>query len=289
MAYPAEYLSDDSNKLFQQFLGSGTTIISPAGFIYDERSGNVVVSMGTQGAVVGDPPAGNWRRVSVGPYAPIDFSLFNKTRAALLEWTVWMPGLAFAVSAIAAVLVFTRICERISIAEIITAISVFLAFPFFMIFVHEQTPREWGFGLREAAPFAPAAVGAALSLRWRAAGMVTGLVCWIYSALFSVLTALLVWLFKPWDASAATLYTVGVVLGIVAIFTARPPRRELPIVLGALAAALPLTALGVTFGALARFRFEFAKPVFLALSICLALALARILNRQERRNSTTAR
>ena len=143
LAYPAEYLGDDSNKLFQQFLGSGTTMISPAGFIYDERSGNVVVSMGTQGAVVGDP-AGNWRRVSVGPYAPIDFSLFNKTRAALFEWTVWMPGLAFAVSAIAAVLVFTRICERISIAEIITAISVFLAFPFFMTFVHEQTPPGMG-------------------------------------------------------------------------------------------------------------------------------------------------
>ena len=152
-----------------------------------------------------------------------------------------------------------------------------------------KLPPEWGFGVREAAPFAPAAVGAALSLRWRAAGMVTGLVCWIYSALFSGLTALLVWLFKPWDADAATLYIVGVALGIVAIFTARPPRRDLPIVLGALAAALPLTALGVTFGALAGFRFEFAKPVFLALSIGLALALARILNRQERRDSTIAR
>ena len=282
LAYPAEYLSDDANKLFQQFLGGGVTIVRPVGLIYDERSGNVIVSMGTQGAVVVEPN-GDWRRVSVGPHVPIDFSLINKTRAALLEWTIWLPGLAFAVSAIAAVLVFIRICERISTAETAIAILISLAFPFSLLFVGERTPPEWGIWWW---PFALVAVGAALSLRWRAARMVTGLVCWIYSALISTFAALLVWIAEPWDADGAPTYIAGIVLGIVAILMSRPPRRDLPAVLGALAAALPLTALGVAFGAVAGFRFDFSKPVFLAFAIILALALARILNR---RNSPTER
>ena len=55
------------------------------------------------------------------------------------------------------------------------------------------------------------------------------------------------------------------------------------------AAALPLTALGAAFGAVAGFRFEFSKPVFLAFAIILALAFAWVLNRSERRNSPTER
>lgn len=133
-------------------------------------------------------------------------------------------------------------------------------------------------------PFALVAVGAALSLRWRAARMVTGLVCWIYSALISTFAALYVWIAEPWDAAGAPVYIVGIVLGIVAIFMARPPRRDLPAVLGALAAALPLTAFGAAFGAVAGFRFDFSKPVFLAFAIILALALARVLNRRNSQN-----
>ena len=52
---------------------------TPYSIFYDERSGNLIVAMGLQGVVVGDPGE-TWTRVAVGHYAPIDFSFINKVR-----------------------------------------------------------------------------------------------------------------------------------------------------------------------------------------------------------------
>ena len=51
----------------------------PQDVLYDVNSGNVIVAMGLQGVVVRTPDA-LWRRVGVGPYEPIDYSLANRAR-----------------------------------------------------------------------------------------------------------------------------------------------------------------------------------------------------------------
>lgn len=90
---------------------------------------------------------------------------------------------------------------------------------------------------------------------------------------------------SPMDPADSLVIPIGAAVAVWA--WRRPPARaeSLRVRLG-LAAALPLTALGVAFGAVAGFRFDFSKPVFLAFAIILALAFARVLNR---RNSQTER
>ena len=71
------------------------TVIEPQAIHYDDRSGNVIVAMGLQGVVVGTPD-GNWARVAVGPYYPVDFSVYGRLRR-LNQTVLW--SMAFALSA----------------------------------------------------------------------------------------------------------------------------------------------------------------------------------------------
>ena len=82
--YSTEYLRGGANEWLQNHetssLGSRILATRPSAILYHAESGNVIVAMGIQGAVV-ETPDGVWRRVGVGPYLPTDFSFRGKTRA----------------------------------------------------------------------------------------------------------------------------------------------------------------------------------------------------------------
>ena len=80
--------------------GDRKTFIEPQAIHYDEQSGNVIATMGLQGVVVGTPD-GKWARVAVGPYYPVDFSIYGRLRR-LNQTVLW--SMAFALSASLAVL-----------------------------------------------------------------------------------------------------------------------------------------------------------------------------------------
>ncbi|MCY4530455.1 MAG: hypothetical protein OXD46_15685 [Chloroflexi bacterium] len=100
VAYSARYLREPGNINLQRHvtrdLGPREITTEPYSIIYDERSGNVVVAMGLQGAVVGTPD-GQWNRVAVGSFAPTDFSIVTKV-LLLREWELWLVALALAFS-----------------------------------------------------------------------------------------------------------------------------------------------------------------------------------------------
>ena len=108
LVYSTEYLRGDANEWIQgnappktgwnhRFLAT-----HPRAIIYHPDSGNVIATMGIQGAAV-ETPDGRWHRVAVGPYAPTDFSFSAKTRTLMKSgWVVGGIALALSLSALAA-------------------------------------------------------------------------------------------------------------------------------------------------------------------------------------------
>ena len=89
-AYSAAYLRDDANRILQDRATFVVVTTAPQSIAYDDRSGNVIIAMGSQGVVVGSSHGG-WQRVAVQEYAPTDFSV--SARRGLLRsfpafWTM---------------------------------------------------------------------------------------------------------------------------------------------------------------------------------------------------------
>ena len=100
VAYSAAYLQERGNIELQTHatrdFGRREITSKPYSLIYDGRSGNVVVAMGLQGAVVGTPE-GKWTRVAVGRYEPTDFSIVTKL-LLLRDWRLWLATLSLTFS-----------------------------------------------------------------------------------------------------------------------------------------------------------------------------------------------
>ncbi len=87
-------------------------VIEPQAIHYDERSGNVIAATGLQGVVVGTPD-GNWTRVGVGPYQPVDFSVLGRVKR-LNHRVMWTMGVALAASFTAFALVISLLQPNVS-------------------------------------------------------------------------------------------------------------------------------------------------------------------------------
>ena len=87
-------------------------VIEPQAIHYDERSGNVIAATGLQGVVVGTPE-GNWTRVGVGPYQPVDFSVLGRVKR-LNHRVMWTMGVALAASFTAFALVISLLQPNVS-------------------------------------------------------------------------------------------------------------------------------------------------------------------------------
>ena len=83
VVYSYEYLQGGGNRWMQALEKrniEGRVIATwPPSLFYDDQSGNLIVAMGVQGVVV-VAPDGTATRVTVGPYAPTDFSFRSKAR-----------------------------------------------------------------------------------------------------------------------------------------------------------------------------------------------------------------
>ena len=79
----------------QEGEGEKLVVTEPINITYHESTGHVVASLGIQGVLVGDSSE-TWRRVSVGEFAPTDFSFFNKARL-MFSTTFWLAAVAIAV------------------------------------------------------------------------------------------------------------------------------------------------------------------------------------------------
>ena len=154
--YSTVYLQDESNAWAQRYSTKGlrsdlTDMYSdaeqlvsdgPVNIVYDERTGNLVVAMGLQGALVGTPGE-EWHRVTVGRFAPTDFSFLAKARL-MLSAGFWLASLGFSLSVIAATLVFWegsgradgpvydwhRVLRRVGIGLLLFVVSAPLLFIF---------------------------------------------------------------------------------------------------------------------------------------------------------------
>ena len=107
--YSTGYLQDESNVWAQRYdtkrLRSDLTGMyqdtedfvadGPINIVYDERTGNLVVAMGLQGALVG-APGERWERVAVGRFTPTDFSFPGKSALDVFgQFLAGFTGLLF--------------------------------------------------------------------------------------------------------------------------------------------------------------------------------------------------
>lgn len=112
--YSTEFLSDQSNIWLQTIetrrLYSRVITETPYDMVYDESSGNVIVSMGLLGVLVGAPD-GEWLPVDVGYYfIPVDFSFSNKLDHLITRH--WASFLALSIAVVAAASTISNLRRR---------------------------------------------------------------------------------------------------------------------------------------------------------------------------------
>ena len=88
----------------QTTVGFGKRLLTTSlqAITYDPVSGNVLLAAGLQGAVVGTPD-GEWTRVAVGSYAPVQSSTADKLRELLTDRAFWTTALALSLTVTALV------------------------------------------------------------------------------------------------------------------------------------------------------------------------------------------
>ena len=123
-AYSAAYLTDAANRILQHRATSVVLTTTPQGIAYDNRNGNVIVAMGSQGVVVGTSD-GSWHRVAVHRYTPTDFSV--SARMGLL-WSLpafWATLMLFLTTfpAMAIILARCRLMEGIAAIAVIAFVT----------------------------------------------------------------------------------------------------------------------------------------------------------------------
>ena len=102
LVYPTKFLSDQSSVWIQgietgRWYGRVITK-APYNMVYDESSGNVIVSMGLLGVLVGAPD-GEWLPVRVDHFIPVDFSISNKLDHLVTRH--WASFLALSIAVVA--------------------------------------------------------------------------------------------------------------------------------------------------------------------------------------------
>ena len=105
----------------------------PQDVLYDVNSGNVIVAMGLQGVVVRTPDA-LWRRVGVGPYEPIDYSLANRARLLISPDELLFIAIAISIASTAFVLPLATVpikrrSHRYVLATFIAAVGIVCVLP----------------------------------------------------------------------------------------------------------------------------------------------------------------
>ena len=105
LVYSTRHMAAKANVWVQEHstghLGAREITTEPKSIVYDPFSGNVIVSMGIQGVIVGAPD-GVWNEYAVGPYSPVDYSVSGKTRLLLSRVGFWVTALAISLSMIGA-------------------------------------------------------------------------------------------------------------------------------------------------------------------------------------------
>ena len=117
--YSSAYLQQPGNRWiqgndtahFSDFLSERVLASEPLSIAHDPTTGNVVVAMGLQGAVVGTPDE-QWQPTAVGPYTPTDFSFAGKSMRLLFNLPFWLASIALTLSMLGLSLFFSQLSKR---------------------------------------------------------------------------------------------------------------------------------------------------------------------------------
>ena len=140
--YSAAYLGNDANRWTQAqsiqerahllFASEWVLTTEPASIAYHTDTRNVIVAMGMQGVLLGTPD-GQWHRISVGVYAPTDFSAQAKLRLLSGDILLWLLAIAVAAEVMSLALIFSFTRYRARDLVIGGSIGLLLALPLVLL------------------------------------------------------------------------------------------------------------------------------------------------------------
>ena len=266
--------AEQYNPRYRDLPGAG-----PVNIVYDQATGNVIVSLGLEGALAGDE-AENWRRVAVGEYVPTDYSQAGILRT-LFAWRFWTAAvcvsLLFTLAAASAVR--RRSEETVPgrarvwpvaarVAVVIAAVAVllllwlmglvglvvimFIIAPFICLF--STTGKENPF--RKAIAVVLATVGALAAVLNLVAGPGDSMT-YLYQLLFAM---------------------AGLVATAIAVLLRIPRMKEIPVMVLAVASMTGALALLALLWASGRVNLVLGVPAGLVLLCLMAYLLYRYLN-----------
>ena len=263
------------------------TAPAPINIVYDERTANVVVTMGLQGVVIGGPD-GTWTRVAVGEYSPIDFSFWAKQRL-LFSGYFWLAVFAIALSFLALALALSgsamapwagppfRSAHWWVTGTLLASLVVLASIAFSE--VHYEVASNAFRGALIALPLSLAAFAWAWPRQHAGRGFMT--------ALFAVAGALVTFFFfSPYGSHLDDFAIVGLASSILAVVMSPPQRDQLGAFTVALAAMLACIVLPLLLWLAGGINLALATTAMVLLLIATGLLFRWHLLRQAEARDT---
>lgn len=295
VVYSSAYLQNDADARFQKYIDRrngcyyGCPSSQPRNMVYHADTGNVVVSLGTLGVVVGKSD-GSWEKAAVGWITPTDFSLVNKLRVVFGEEWIWLVLVAatLAISATALALASPRIDiyledmrPKLGCLAGVAAVLL-ISILTFVLLRDEFSGSELQGATEVLLPLVITLTPLAVVALWLQRGRIMGL----GSVAYSILAAILALLVLPAVPSglhpsehmgtelvAGLCIGVSLFYGIIALIVFRPTRGQLSSVLAALLSMIALFALAFAIGIVQGFDLGAAKLYAASLILIAAFAL----------------
>ena len=295
LVYAPAYLQNAADVRFQEYVDRhhdfpyGNPSSLPRNMVYHASSGNIVVSVGTHGVVIGDSN-GEWRQINVDWTKPTDFSSINKLRVVFGEEWIWLvlAAAALAVSATALSLTSPRLDiyledMRPKIGSLTGVAAVLLIS--ILTFVLQRD--EFGGSVLQGAaavllPIVITLTPLAVLALWLQRRRIIGLGSVAYSILAAIFAFFVLPVVSPGLESHEHLrmeFVTGLCIGlslfygVVALIFFRPTRDQLPSTLIAMIAMFALVALASAIGIVQGFYFGPIKPIAVVAVLLAALIL----------------
>ena len=304
VVYTPAYLQNGADVRFQEFVDRhhdvpyGNPSSLPHNMVYHVSSGNIVVSVGTHGVVIGDSN-GNWRQTNVDWTKPTDFSSINKLRVVFGEEWVWLvlvaATLAISVAALALAspkidIYLEDIRPKIGFLTGVAAVLLISILTFVL-----QMDEFWGSELQVAAavllPLVITLTPLAVLALWLQRRRIIGLGSVVYSILAAVLALLVLPAVSSgldtsehqnMEVVAGLCIGVSLFYGVVALIVFRPTRGQLSSVLTAMIVMFALVPLAFAIGIVQGFDFVLIKPIAVVAVLVATFVFRWHLRRQLR-------
>lgn len=290
VSFSLERLDTEGNawifrKDAEQFHNDSPSLL-PHNLVYHRSSDNVIVAWGLQGVLVNDS-SGQWHKIAVGGYSPVDFSFAGKSGVLFSDVGYWFAMMALSMSSLALALALARflgqeLVQGLANALVLAVLAVVACFLLYLGIFLSQSVGLVGIIVLIALIGGAIGLGFLVLDKWW--GRVTALAL-SFPALVGA--ALSVWSFGLQDGGYyfSPLYIVAPITLLFALFSLLVSARSFKhwaVIVPAFLGVNLLITLAFSWWLYLGLMLPFAKLAAVALAALWTVALAMYLKKKER-------